>query len=168
MVPMLSAARTMARRQARWSTAARRRFSQAATKGDKAGESTSTPTKWYVAGGVLAVAAPSYVVVSSLQSDPEMREQVQINYPDFYEFLHGVVPGGLEVVTYASIRASKSDWLEAHELPWGEGYDEDIPNVRATVITKEVHATLGWISASDRQREVNHRKDCSARRADRR
>ena len=126
----------MARRQARWSTAARRRFSQAATKGDKAGESTSTPTKWYVAGGVLAVAAPSYVVVSSLQSDPEMREQVQINYPDFYEFLHGVVPGGLEVVTYASIRASKSDWLEAHELPWGEGYDEDIPNVRATVITK--------------------------------
>ena len=92
--------------------------------------------KWILAGGVLAIGLPSYTLVSSLQSNPELREQVQLNYPEFYQAIDGIAPGWLEVVTYASIRASQSDWLDAHELPWGEGYDENIPNVVATIITK--------------------------------
>ena len=111
----------------------RRRFSQQAKQSDKEG---GLSTKLIVAGGVLAIALPSYTIVSSLQSNPEMREQVQLNYPEFYAAVDGIVPGGLEVVTYASIRASQSDWLDTHELPWGEGYNENIPNVIATIITK--------------------------------
>ena len=150
---LFSAARAAVRRRgARQSVAvaararSRRRFATG-EKGASAPKKTAkkkaevqseekSSAKWYVAGGLLAVGLPAYTVASSLQSDPEMREQVQLNYPDFYEFLDGIVPGGLAVVTYASLRAEKSDWLDAHEQPWGEGYDENIPDVRATVITK--------------------------------
>lgn len=170
---LFSAARAAARRGARQSVAARaqRRFATGETKkatakkttrekkkkkkaGGTNGEGKSS-AKWYVAGGLLAVGVPGYTVVSTLQSDPEMREQVQLDYPDFYAALDGVVPGGLEVVTYASLRAAKSDWLDAHEQPWGEGYDEDIPNVRAVVITKRGSRYTGVeLCATDSTRAI--------------
>ena len=94
----------------------RRWFGQQAEKSEKDG---GVSMKWILAGGVLAIGLPSYTLVSSLQSNPELREQVQLNYPEFYQAIDGIAPGWLEVVTYASIRASQSDWLDAHELPWG-------------------------------------------------
>ena len=132
------------------SDGARRRFAQAVKKASDSEDKSSGAAKWYVAGGLVAIGAPSYLVVSRLQNDPELREHVQLEYPDFYNFLDGMVPGGLEVVTYASIRAEQSDWLEAHELPWGEGYDENIPDMRATIITKRGSRYTGVeLSATD-------------------
>jgi hypothetical protein len=182
---LFSAARATARRQgARQSVAvaarAQRRFATGEKRATTANKTTTTTTtkttkknkknknknkaeekeksssaKWYVAGGLLAVGVPGYAVVSALQSDPEMREQVQLDYPDFYAALDGMVPGGLEVVTYASMRAAQSDWLDAHEQPWGEGYDEDIPNVRAVVITKRGSRYTGVeLCATDSTRAI--------------
>ena len=85
---------------------------------------------------VAAIVAPTGIMVVNLRSDPELRDTIRIEYPTCYDTLHTVIPGGIEGVTKAELLAKKNDWPLEYELPWGEGYDEDIPPRKAIVTTK--------------------------------
>jgi hypothetical protein len=133
MIPLL---RTATRRSLR---RPRRRvhLKDMSTKSDvvkKKDEGWSLTTKLGVA--FASVVVPTVLGVTQLRSDPELRDEVRLKFPELYGLLHSIVPGGVEDVTMAQLLAKKNDWPYEHELPWGEGYDEDIPPRTAIVTTK--------------------------------
>ena len=94
-----------------------------------------------------ALAAPCLVGVNALRNDPELRVQVNADYPEAYAFLKQTVPGGIETITMEDLRTS--DWPEDHELPWGEGYTEDLPEQTAVVTTRRGARFTVTLSATD-------------------
>lgn len=112
-----------------------RQLTTTATKpsgGDKDGWSLNAK----LALAAAFVVVPTGISVSVLRSDPELRADMQLKYPEVYGLAHNMIPGGLEDVTMAQVLAKKNDWPLEHELPWGEGYDEDFPPRTAVVTTK--------------------------------
>lgn len=112
-----------------------RHLTTTATKpsgGDKDGWSLTAK----LAIAAASVVVPTGIAVSFLRSDPELRADVQLKFPEAYGLAHTMIPGGLEDVTMAQVLALKNDWPLEHELPWGEGYDEDFPPRSAVVTTK--------------------------------
>ena len=110
----------------------------------KLSTTTTTPAKdegWSLtttlAIAVASIVVPSGIGISSLRSDPELRDSVRIKFPEGYNLLETILPeGSLIDVTMADLLATKNDWPLEHDLPWGEGYDEDLPPRKAIVTTK--------------------------------
>jgi hypothetical protein len=112
---------------------AKRKLGTSSVKGDEK-EGWSLTTKLAIA--VATVVVPTSITVSTLRSDPELRNDIQVKFPEVYDVLATIIPGGVEGVTMAEVLAKRNDWPLEHELPWGEGYDENIPPRNAIVTTK--------------------------------
>ena len=59
-----------------------------------------------------------------------------MNYPEAYQFLDSIVPGGLEIVKFQDTRLNQNEWPEEWELPLGDGLVREGPNRFAHVTTK--------------------------------
>ena len=125
----------------------RRQLTTTATPSTETKEGWSLTTKLAIA--VASIAVPTGISVSSLRSDPELRDSVRIKFPEAYDFLAALVPGGIVGVTMVEIMAKRNDWPSEHDLPWGEGYTEDFSPRQAIVTTKRGTKFTVELAATD-------------------